>query len=115
MKTLMLLGMLSAAIFVPAANGEDGCVPGGADPSTYYQVDANGHTYYVEERNALTAGIGPVPIPTSGFLTGEGTWTYEETNGVPGLQRGGEVSYDGFWPPDCNRDFPDDPSNPVPC
>lgn len=78
-----------------------GCVPEAADSSTYTMVTPpDGGTYYVEERpNDGSSGSGsgydvepPMapPPPAWGFLVGDGTYVYEEGNGVPGLQRGDE-------------------------
>src|SRR3546814_3712896 len=49
------------------------------------------------------------PAPTSpppygwGNLCGQGTWHYEETNGVPGLQAGGFFVAEF---PDCDTEIP---------
>jgi hypothetical protein len=89
MRTLILVavGLLTIAPF-GAANHDAGCVPGGADPATYNVIVSplDGRTFYIEERGDPLGA----PVPGSGFLLGDGTWTWEETNGLPGLQRGGE-------------------------
>jgi len=44
-------------------------------------------TFYYDDRP--TAGVRDFPPVSNGMIKGEGTWIYEETNGIPGLQRGG--------------------------
>lgn len=84
------------AVAVPIASGmhDSGtCIPTSADPSTYNEIVippsplSRGTTYYVYEHEAPQSGM-PKPIPGSGFLFGNGIATYEEGNGLPGLQRG---------------------------
>jgi hypothetical protein len=82
--------ILLAATFMGSAAATHGqnCVPGQADPSTVIVIDhpVTGQKFYWEETgNPL--GTNP-PIPGTGYLLGGGTWMYEESNTVPGLQRG---------------------------
>ena len=72
---ILVAGMALGALLVPmSAHAADPCKKGVEGRGTK-QVDLpNGDTYYVDDR---------------GSVTGSGTWIYKESNGIPGLQRGG--------------------------
>jgi hypothetical protein len=94
----LLLGSLLVLVAMAAAPALSLCVPTSADPGTYNRIDLpDGRTFYLEERgNPL--GTQP-PVPGSGFVLGDGTWLYEESNGLPGLQRGGIGLTGSCFPP----------------
>ena len=93
MKTLAMFAALAvAASIVPLVNADHdiGCEPTSADPATYNIVDLpDGTRLYVEERAVPEPANTNPPIPGSGFVLADGTWIYQESNGVDGLQRGG--------------------------
>lgn len=98
MKTMMLVALAALVAFAPHVSAQSGCTPTSADPSTLNEFDANGNHYYVEERgNPL--GTSP-PVPGSGFVLGDGTWIYQESNLLAGLQRGGIGLTGSCLPPD---------------
>lgn len=107
-----LLTTTVALALTVGATHMDPCVVTSADPASYLTIDApNGRRYYVEERgNPLGA-----PVPLSGYLLGDGTTWYEESNDIFGLQRGafGGIIADWF-PPGCDQTWWDefDPENP---
>lgn len=45
---------------------------------------------YLDDRSSRGSDVPPIPLP--GAYQGYGTWVYLETNGAPGLQRGGASS-----------------------
>jgi hypothetical protein len=87
--TAFALGLLLAAPLA-ASSHNTGCPLESADPATY-NVFFLPWQRYVEERN-VPPPLNPVPpIAGTGAAAGDGTWIYDETNGVPGLQRGGAM------------------------
>lgn len=71
-------------------------------PSILVTVPGAGGATYVEDRGNR-GPLGPMP----GLVDGGGTWVYRESNGMPGLQRGGisplgdpDPCPDGGAPPD---------------
>ena len=68
---------------------------------------------YFDDRGQ--GNLGPIGSPL-GYLAGDGTWIYLETNGVAGLQRGGHSSLpdspltgvNDFEFPACNVANPDE-------
>jgi len=107
MKTLPTLGILSFVMLAPMAASQDDCVPTSVNPETYWQFDLGSQTFYIEERNSLIADLipGSPAVPMAGLLTGDGTWIYEETNGLAGLQRGGVGLLGDWFPPGCDQDW----------
>jgi len=98
MKTIAILAALAVAgSLVPFVNADHdiGCEPSSADPASYNRIDLpDGTILYVEERAVGEPANTNPPVPGSGFVLGiagegEGTWIYQESNGVDGLQRGG--------------------------
>jgi hypothetical protein len=94
------LCVLAAFFVLPNAGAhERSCTPTAADPSTYTVVDlqpAGGDVYYVEDRGAGNWMIDPPitpPPPGWGFFFGDGTSAYQESNDIPGLQRGGLICF----------------------
>jgi hypothetical protein len=96
MKTLTLVGLAFLALApLATATHDTGCVFTFADPASTNVIVSplDGRTFYDEERGNPLG----VPVPLSGFfigpgpepLAGQGTWLYEETNGLANLQRGG--------------------------
>lgn len=50
-------------------------------------------TIYYDDRPTGNIKAGPVTLPVGdGYVQGEGTWIYFETDGISGLQRGGQSS-----------------------
>lgn len=92
MARLALVAMVLLMLPIGTAEGDPPCTPTSADPATYEILPIPGKTFYHEERNSPA---GP-SFPGLGFLLGDGTWVYEESNGLPGLQRGGS-SLDVEW------------------
>lgn len=80
--TLVLTASLAGALFatMPSALADDpptGCQADG--PLKYQEISAGGQTFYIEDRQFVANDAG----------TQDGTWVYQESNGVAGLQRGG--------------------------
>ena len=144
MKPMILPGLLAIAMMVPTAAAEE-CIPTYADPSTQYSLTVNGHLYYFQGvckrddgqdhclRNdagddllgapGLTGGVPHPTTPGEGFVVGDGTSWYEETNGMDQLQRGSQgisniispynpIGCDASWHPD---DHPALPGGTGPC
>jgi hypothetical protein len=126
--SLILAAALWTSAFLPAdVSTAQTCVPTGADPATYLTVVVAGRTFYQEERG------NPVgtPVPFSGLLLGpdldgdgvpefgegQGSWTYEETNGLEGLQRGGVGLFGDDFPPGSSQPLivGEDPINDETC
>jgi hypothetical protein len=78
-------------------------VPFPAPVPTWYGNMATGA--YVDDRaqgDVAVPGVGiptGVPAPAGGRVWGDGTWLYLETNGQPGLQRGGASDVLNSLPP----------------
>lgn len=97
------LGILTAAVVfmmaVPAATAtHPSCTPEQADPSSINEIDltsAGEGLFYLEERNSAAGAV-----PGTGFVTGDGTWFYEEDNTLDGLQRGGIGITGSCFPPE---------------
>lgn len=117
MKTLTLVGLALLAL-APLANAThvDPCEVASAPVGSYLEIDTpDGKKYYQEERGNPFG----TPIPMSGFffgadadgdgvpelLEGEGSWTYEESNGLVGLQRGGIGLLGDWFPPGCDQEW----------
>ena len=102
------------------ADHDAGCVATGADPATMTTFDLSGRVvplwgslgiWYVEERGVPPPLNTDPAIPGSGFILGDGTWAYEESNGVPGLQRGGCGGL--MWTPAPPPGLPVSPQGPA--
>lgn len=88
MHARRLLILLTLAV-LPTVPADPGCEPTAADSSTVNVVPIQGATYYLEERETMGPLQTSPVLPGSGLLLGQGTWAYRESNGLPGLQRGG--------------------------
>lgn len=97
MRKLLILGALLVPLALFAgADGARPCNNGGLIGLKQIDLPAGvptpgGHTataVYIDDRAQGTLGPLPVASPT-GLAGGDGTWIYFETNGQPGLQRGG--------------------------
>lgn len=86
LRTIILSMLLTVAFTIGSvsAGHEPECVPESANPEDINQVDVGDATFYIEERDSELG-----PVPGSGLFFGGGTWIYEESNGLPGMQRGG--------------------------
>lgn len=112
LATLTVVVMLG----VPGTMAE--CIPTSAPPETLSinLPDSTGVIEYVEERELCVAtgtpdesrgegcgyAVAPPTIPPPhrwGYMFGEGTWEYEEANGIPGLQAGGFAIIPGVCTP----------------
>ncbi len=82
-----VLAPLALLLPLALATHDSGCVYTSADPSTVNVFDTPlfGRLYDEERDNPV--GTQP-PVPGSGFLLGGGTWLRQESNGLPGMQRG---------------------------
>ncbi len=81
MQTKTIAMTLALALFAFTGVGsaaEEPCTVTSADPASVITVG----DIYIEDRD----GAG---VPGSGLIVGGGTWVYQESNGLPGLQRGG--------------------------
>lgn len=78
-RLLFALGALAAlAGAVYASTGDCDCGGGTGCGTGVWTVPIPGATLYLDDR---------------GYVTGNGIWLYEETNGIAGLERGGCSPY----------------------
>ncbi|MFN2614682.1 MAG: hypothetical protein ABR552_07705 [Actinomycetota bacterium] len=71
---VMAIGMTGAA----AQASGDACASDGTPALGIVTVQTAAGTFYIDDRN---------------FVLGNGTWVYQESNGIPGLQHGGSSPY----------------------
>jgi len=100
---------LSIAVLSPAS--AQGCVPDQAWNVIEVDLRPVDHLYYLEDRGCPTPDT---MFPSCGVLIGDGTWVYYESNGVPGLQRGG-IGLTGDCFPGHGTIPPDPSGDLVPC
>ena len=96
-RRLTLLGGAVALVagLAGAAPAQAGACDSDGYPATgVTEIETAAATYYVDDRGAVL---------------GNGVWIYEESNGVPGLQRGGTSSAPGplAETDDCSTPNPD--------
>jgi hypothetical protein len=79
MKEFILAAVALGALAIPLAAGEahGDCDSNGNIALGIVTIDAVAATIYIDDRNVVP-GLG-----------GNGLWAYLESNGLPGLQRGG--------------------------
>lgn len=108
-RTIAWVGLVMGALTtmsVSATHVAD-CVPGQADPQMVRTIPVpnsdltSWRFYYVFEDSPNPLLVDPVLVPGGGILAGEGTFIYEEWNGLVGLQRGGSP-LNPYFPPGCD-------------
>lgn len=86
------LAILATCLLVPVVTADDwgDCEVGTG--AGFHRVDAPTSTYYLDDR-----GYSPYTITVGGVVVreGSGVWIYEESNDIPGLQRGGNAALTG--------------------
>ena len=71
------------------------CTPSQADPATVVVIPISASQIsYIEERDVPEPLKTYPPTPFSGAFFGNGTWIYEESGHLPGLQRGANGCFD---------------------
>jgi hypothetical protein len=102
MKRILFV-LLGLAMTVPSMASAEDCYPEYAPYCSYNWYVVAGERYYVEERNSPQCLLG-APVPGAGTVSG-GTWIYQESNGIAGLQRGGVGYLGDYFPPACDLNW----------
>lgn len=107
MRFALLAPLLLAVLLVTPASAHE-CVMTTSSPEIDTGDNASGDRYYVDvDKIPCSVSVDPFGLishhPWRAISTdcGLSVWTYQESNGVPGLQRGDEV-HDGT----CGRGWP---------
>src|SRR5688572_13042402 len=99
MRGWIIIGILGLSMNGIGIGGSQGCFPTSPNPATVntFSDPLTGNLYYIEVRGS-SIPTSP-PLPGSGLLLGQGTWVYQETNGLWDLQRGGVGAMGTCFPP----------------
>lgn len=116
MNALKMIAVIVLAIAPVAGASHPACTPEAASWSTYTfqclpvddqnDMDPHAECIYFEERGGIAVVFGgdAYVVPGSGYALGDGSWQYDETWAVNGLQRGGIGVFGDYFPPGCDPD-----------
>ena len=94
-RFLLVLPAIVLMVESVQATHRPDCVPAQAHPDTVNVFPMPlGQPRYLEERDVPSPFATNPPPPFAGALLGNGTWLYQEFNGLAGLQRGGDTCSD---------------------